>query len=58
MSVETTRKLVVSASKAGFLRRDKTPYGTYVVRSTGKMENVYGRVMQGLRLNLTKLKEA
>ncbi len=57
MSVETTRKLVVGASRAGFLHRDKTPYGTFVVRSTGKMEDVYGRVMRGLRINLTKLKE-
>jgi hypothetical protein len=57
MSVETTRKLVVGASRAGFLHRDKTPYGTFVVRSSGMMEDVYGRVVRGLRVNLTKLKE-
>jgi len=58
MSVETTRKLVVAASRAGFLHRDKTPYGTFVVRSTGKMEDVYGSVVRELRLSLRKLKEA
>lgn len=57
MSVETTRKLVVGASRAGFLHRDKTPYGTFVVRSNGKMEDVYGRVVRRLRINLTELKD-
>ncbi len=56
MSVETTRKLVVGAAKAGFLHREKTPYGTFVVRSNGKMEDVYGRVVRDLRINLVRLK--
>lgn len=58
MSVETTRKLVVGSSSAGFLHRHKTPYGTFVIKSKGKMEDVYGRVVRSLRINLMKLKDA
>lgn len=49
MSTETCRKLVVAAAEAGFLIREKSPYGTVLVRSTGVMERVFGGVIRDLR---------
>lgn len=49
MSTETCRKLVVASAAAGFLSRDRTPFGTIVVRSTGVMEQVFGGCVRGIR---------
>ncbi len=49
MSTETCRKLAVAASEAGFLARSKSPHGTVLLRSTGVMEQVFGRVVRDLR---------
>lgn len=49
MSTETTRKLVVAGGEAGFLVREKTPYGTLLVSSTGIMENVFGSTLREFR---------
>jgi hypothetical protein len=49
MSTETTRKLVVAGGEAGFLVREKTPYGTSLVSSTGIMEDVFGSTLRAFR---------
>jgi hypothetical protein len=54
MSTETTRQLVIAACEAGFLERDRTPYGTVIVRSTGVMERVYGAALRQFRLDLAE----
>lgn len=58
MSSETCRKLCVSGEAAGFLVRSKSPYGAMLVRSTGRMERVFGDNLRALRLNLGKLTQA
>ena len=35
MSAETCRKVVVAYADAGFLTRARTPYGTFLIKSTG-----------------------
>jgi hypothetical protein len=55
MSPETTRKLVVASTAAGFLSRRETAFGTMVVISTGVMENVFGRCMREMRNAISKL---
>lgn len=52
MSAETTRKLIVAGVAAGFLDREKTPYGTLLVSSTGIMETIFGGAIRGLRHNV------
>ena len=49
MSPETTRKLVVACTAAGFLTRRETGFGTMVVVSTGVMEDVFGECMREMR---------
>lgn len=49
MSPETTRKLVVACTAAGFLTRRETGFGTMVVVSTGVMEDVFGQCMREMR---------
>jgi hypothetical protein len=55
MSSETTRKLVVACSDAGFLTRRETAFGTVIVASTGVMEDVFGRCMHEMRLAIAEL---
>jgi hypothetical protein len=55
MSPETTRKLVVACTAAGFLTRRETGFGTMVVVSTGVMEDVFGRCMHEMRDEISKL---
>jgi hypothetical protein len=55
MSPETTRKLVVSCTAAGFLIRRETGFGTMVVVSTGVMEDVFGRCMHEMRDEISRL---
>jgi hypothetical protein len=52
MSTETCRKLVVACAEAGYLGREKTPYGTIVVSSTGVLERVFGDCLREMRLRI------
>jgi hypothetical protein len=52
MSTETCRKVVVACTEAGFLERTRTPYGTMVVCSTGKLENLYALLTRELDARL------
>jgi hypothetical protein len=49
MSSETCRKVVVDCAKAGFLNREKTPYGTILLSSTGSLERIFGACLRELR---------
>ena len=49
MSTETCRKVVVACSQAGFLLRDRSPYGTMFVRSVGTLERLFGECLRDLR---------
>jgi hypothetical protein len=49
MSTETCRKIVVGCAEAGYLNREKTPYGTIVVSSNGKLEEIFGSCIRDLR---------
>jgi hypothetical protein len=49
MSTETCRKVVMACSSAGFLAREKTPYGTTVVCSQGQLESIFGSCIRDLR---------
>ena len=40
MSTETCRKIVIACADAGFLRRTRTSYGTILVSSNGKLEQI------------------
>jgi len=55
MSSETTRKLVVASTAAGFLNRRETAFGTMVVVSTGVMEDVFGQCMREMRIAISQL---
>ena len=55
MSSETTRKLVVACTAAGFLNRRETVFGTMVVISTGVMEDVLGQCMREMRDGISRL---
>ena len=49
MSNETCRKVVVACAKAGFLTRDRTPYGTMMISSTGTLERVFAATLREAR---------
>jgi hypothetical protein len=49
MSSETCRKLAVACEKAGFLTRARSPYGAMLVRSTGKLEAIFGKSLREAR---------
>lgn len=49
MSSETCRKLVVACEKAAFLIRTRSPYGAVLVRSNGKLEDIYGTTLRQAR---------
>jgi hypothetical protein len=55
MSPETTRKLIVACTAAGFLDRHETVFGTMVVVSTGVMEGVFGQCMREMRDGIGRL---
>jgi hypothetical protein len=55
MSSETTRKLVVASTAAGFLNRRETVFSTMVVVSTGVMEDVFGQCMREMRIAIGQL---
>jgi len=50
MSAETCRKIVVACTEAGFLRRERTPYGTILVGSSGALERIFGECLREMRL--------
>lgn len=52
MSTETCRKIVMAAATAGFLERQRTPYGTILVVSNGTLEGIFGRCVRDLRRHL------
>lgn len=52
MSTETCRKVVVACAEAGFLERARTPYGTMLVTSNGKLEELFGRLLQDLHCRI------
>jgi len=49
MSTETCRKVVVACAAAGFLIRDRSPYGTMLVRSAGSLERLFAQSIRDLR---------
>jgi hypothetical protein len=49
MSAETCRKLVVACEKAGFVTRLRSPYGAVLVRSSGLLEEIFGRALREAR---------
>ena len=49
MSTETCRKVVVACTDAGFLAREKTPYGTVLVSSNGILETAFANSIRALR---------
>jgi hypothetical protein len=55
MSTETCRKVVVACTEAGFLERKRTPYGTMLVHTTGKLEDIFGSVLRELRSRILKI---
>jgi hypothetical protein len=52
MSSETCRKLVVAFADAGFLKRQRTAFGTVIVSSTGIMEQIFGDCIREMRLKI------
>jgi hypothetical protein len=52
MSTETCRKIVMASATAGFLDRQRTPYGTILVVSKGTLEKIFGRCVRDLRHRL------
>jgi hypothetical protein len=49
MSSETCRKLVVAFADAGYLKRERTAFGTIIVSSTGAMEQIFGACTREMR---------
>jgi hypothetical protein len=49
MSTETCRKIVMAGAAAGFLERQRSPFGTMLVASTGILEQIFGRCVRDLR---------
>lgn len=56
MSSETCRKTVIDFEAAGFMQRNRSPYGTVVVWSTGRVEEIFGEMLRDLREGLARLK--
>jgi hypothetical protein len=49
MSTETCRKVVVACVAAGFLQRERTPYGTMLISSPGRLEAALGACIRSAR---------
>jgi hypothetical protein len=49
MSTETCRKAVIDCEAAGLLSRERTPYGTILVISSGRIETIFGQCLRELR---------
>ena len=52
MSTETCRKVVVACGQAGFLARERTPYGTILISSCGGLECILGECIRDARHRL------
>jgi hypothetical protein len=52
MSDETARKTVVACGKAGFLERQNSVFRIMLVKSTGKLEQMYGQCLREIRLQI------
>lgn len=55
MSDETARKTVVACAKAGLLKRQNSVYRLTLVKSTGKLEEIYGRCLRMVRKQVQAL---
>jgi hypothetical protein len=49
MSTETCRKTVLACAQAGFLLRQRSPYGTMFVQSVGTLERLFAQCLRDLR---------
>jgi hypothetical protein len=49
MSTETCRKVVVACVTGGFLERERTPYGTMLISSRGRLELTLGACIRAAR---------
>jgi hypothetical protein len=54
MSAETCRKVIVACGEAGFLARDRSAYGTILVRSVGTLERLFAQTLRDLRQRIGK----
>jgi hypothetical protein len=52
MSTETCRKIVVACAAAGFLERERSPYGAMLVRSVGTLERLFAGALRELRCSI------
>lgn len=52
MSTETCRKVVVACAAAGFLERERSPYGAMLVRSVGTLERLFAGGLRELRCRI------
>ncbi len=50
MSAETCRKVVVACSAAGYVAREKSPYGTMLISSRGELERMFGECIREARI--------
>ncbi|MHA6299754.1 hypothetical protein [Devosia sp. CAU 1758] len=55
MSPETCRKLLVAAEAAGFVKRQRSPYGAMLIRSTGVLETTLEKVLGEARHDVCPL---
>lgn len=55
MSTETCRKVLVACADAGFLLRERTPYGTVLISSTGALEAIFSETLRETRKKWTDL---
>jgi hypothetical protein len=53
MSTETCRKVVVACGQAGFLGRERTPYGTMLISSCGVLERTLSDCIRSARARLS-----
>ena len=52
MSSESCRKVVVACEAAGFVSRQKTPFGTTLIVSKGILEGIFGKYLRNLRRSI------
>ncbi|CDZ56637.1 hypothetical protein [Neorhizobium galegae] len=58
MSAETCRKVLIDFEAAGFVIRNRSPYGTVVICSTGAIEEIFGEMLRDLRSELQTIEFA
>jgi hypothetical protein len=54
MSMETCRRVAMACTEAGFLKREKSPYGTILVSSNGALERIFESCARELRHRIRK----